>query len=163
MMNSPGRIQVSHDVARDVTAKPLLPLDPREPCPTRDVLDRIGDAWSVLVILHLRVAPVRFNQLRRAISLISQRMLTVTLRHLERDGLVSRHVFPTNPPQVQYQLTPLGLSLAAVVERLNQWAHENGGAIDEARQIFDAKQKPPVDATLELPPGASRSAPLAGQ
>jgi DNA-binding HxlR family transcriptional regulator len=162
-MNSPRHIEATRDLTRDVTARALLPLDPREPCPTRDVLDRIGDAWSVLVILHLRVAPARFNQLRRAISLISQRMLTVTLRHLERDGLVSRHVFPTNPPQVQYQLTPLGLSLAAVVERLNQWAHENGSAIGEARQIFDAKQKPPVDATLELPPGALRGAPLAGQ
>lgn len=108
------------------------------PCPTRDVLDRIGDAWSVLVVVNLIAAPCRFNTLRRRLGGISQRMLTVTLRGLERDGLVSRTVFATTPPQVQYALTPLGLSLAKVLETLNHWAFDHAEHIAEARRRFDA-------------------------
>ena len=95
-----------------------------EKCPVRDVLDRIGDAWSVLVILLVgEHGPYRFNALKRAIGDISQRMLAVTLRHLERDGLISRRVFPTNPPQVEYALTDLGRSL---LDRLGG-SHAMGG------------------------------------
>ncbi|MFG1478809.1 helix-turn-helix domain-containing protein [Xanthobacter sp. V4C-4] len=108
------------------------------PCPTRDVLDRIGDAWSVLVVVNLVTAPCRFNTLRRRLGGISQRMLTVTLRGLERDGLVLRTVFPTTPPQVQYALTPLGLSLAQVLETLNRWAFDHAGEVAAARSRFDA-------------------------
>ncbi len=111
------------------------------PCPTRHVLDRIGDAWSVLVVLNLTAGPCRFNALRRQIGPISQRMLTVTLRHLERDGLVARTVFPTTPPQVQYALTPLGRSLADVVEVLNRWAFDNAQAITAARARFDGESE----------------------
>lgn len=106
-------------------------------CPTRDVLDRIGDAWSVLVVVKLMAGPCRFNALRRQIGPISQRMLTVTLRALERDGLVDRTVFPTTPPQVQYALTPLGLSLAQVLETLNHWAFTHAEEITKARSRFD--------------------------
>lgn len=108
-------------------------------CPTRDVLDRIGDTWSVLVVLNLIAGPCRFNALRRQVGSVSQRMLTVTLRGLERDGMVARTVFPTTPPQVQYELTPLGRSLAGVLESLNGWAHEHSGEVAAARRHFDAR------------------------
>lgn len=110
-------------------------------CPVRDVLDRIGDQWSVLVILLLGGnGPYRFNALKRAIGDVSQRMLAVTLRHLERDGLVSRTVFPTNPPQVEYALTDLGRSLRARLEVLASWAVENHAPIKEARNQYDTAQ-----------------------
>lgn len=110
-----------------------------EKCPVRDVLDRIGDAWSVLVILLLEEhGPYRFNALKRAIGDISQRMLAVTLRYLERDGLISRKVFPTNPPQVEYALTDLGRSLHARLGGLAQWAVQNHAPIKAARRQYDA-------------------------
>ncbi|MGR7996173.1 winged helix-turn-helix transcriptional regulator [Xanthobacter sp. ZOL 2024] len=126
---------------QELTPQVLTPqvLASAVPCPTRHVLDRIGDAWSVLVVLNLTAGPCRFNALRRQIGPISQRMLTVTLRHLERDGLVARTVFPTTPPQVQYALTPLGRSLADVVEVLNRWAFDNAQAITAARARFDGE------------------------
>jgi DNA-binding HxlR family transcriptional regulator len=110
-------------------------------CPVRDVLDRIGDRWSMLVILQLHAGPARFNALKRTLGDISQRMLAVTLRHLERDGLVSREVFPTNPPQVEYTLTELGRTLFAKVGALAKWAGENHTAINRARKRFDASQQ----------------------
>ena len=107
-------------------------------CPVRDVLDRIGDQWSVLVILLLgEHGPYRFNALKRAIGDISQRMLAVTLRHLERDGLISRTVFPTNPPQVEYALTDLGRSLRARLEGLAAWAVDHHAPIRAARRQYD--------------------------
>jgi DNA-binding HxlR family transcriptional regulator len=112
--------------------------DDAEKCPVRDVLDRIGDQWSVLTLLILAEdGPRRFNALRRTIGDISQRMLALTLRHLERDGLVSRRVFPTNPPQVEYAVTPLGGSLAEGIAVLNRWAEENHERIREARRAYD--------------------------
>lgn len=111
-----------------------------EKCPVRDVLDRVGDAWSVLVILLLAEhGPYRFNALKRAIGDISQRMLAVTLRHLERDGLISRTVFPTNPPQVEYALTDLGRSLGDRLGGLTAWAVENHAPIRAARSEYDAR------------------------
>lgn len=106
-------------------------------CPVRDVLDRISDQWSLLVILQLHAGPARFNALKRTIGDISQRMLAVTLRHLERDGLVSRKVFPTNPPQVEYTLTELGRALFERIGALAEWATENHTAIRRARKTFD--------------------------
>src|SRR5262247_2351118 len=103
-----------------------------------DVLDRIGDKWSVLVVVMLGAGPKRFNELRRSIATISQRMLTLTLRGLERDGLVTRTVFPTIPPRVDYELTKLGRSLLDPVSELGLWARRNRAAIAEARQHFDA-------------------------
>jgi len=109
-------------------------------CPIREVLDRVGDTWSLLVILNLQQGTVRFNALRRLIEGISQRMLTVTLRSLERDGLVLRIVRPTSPPEVEYSLTPLGMSLAKPIDSLGQWAVDNRHMMREERARFDAQQ-----------------------
>ena len=118
----------------------VLPdTDDGEKCPVRNVLDRIGDAWSLLVILNLRDGPNRFNALKRSIGDISQRMLAVTLRHLERDGLVSRKVLPTNPPQVEYTLTKLGHSLVRPIDTLALWASDNHDTIRRARKAYDAR------------------------
>jgi DNA-binding HxlR family transcriptional regulator len=105
-------------------------------CPVRDVLDHIGDKWTTLIVLTLSARPYRFGELRRSIPDISQRMLTQTLRDLQRDGLVSRHVFPTLPPSVEYRLTPLGTSLLAPLSELIQWANAHHGEIRVARDKF---------------------------
>lgn len=101
------------------------------------VLSRIGDKWSVLVIMLLGDRPRRFNEIKRMVGGISQRMLTLTLRGLERDGLVTRTVFPTIPPRVDYELTELGRSLRAPVEHLGSWAFEHLPQIQSARERFD--------------------------
>lgn len=102
------------------------------------VLSRIGDKWSVLVIMMLRDRPRRFNELKRGIEDISQRMLTLTLRNLERDGLVSRTVTPSIPPRVDYALTEMGHSLAEPVQALGAWAFAHIERIGEAHARFDA-------------------------
>ncbi len=101
-----------------------------------DVLARVGDKWSVLVVTRLGDRPTRFNELRRSIGGISQRMLTLTLRGLERDGLVTRTVFPTIPPRVDYALTPLGRDLLKPVSALGAWATRNQAKIARARGAF---------------------------
>ena len=106
-----------------------------------DVLDRVGDKWSVLVVVMLGDGPKRFNELRRSIASISQRMLTLTLRGLERDGLVTRTMFPTIPPRVDYALTELGRSLLQPVGALGNWARQNHARIVQARIRFDAHTK----------------------
>jgi len=108
-------------------------------CPVREVLDRVGDKWSVLVVALLKDGAKRFSELRRAIDGISQRMLTLTLKGLERDGLVTRTVYATIPPRVDYELTPLGHTLLKPITALAEWADENRPAIVEARRKFDAK------------------------
>ena len=105
-----------------------------------EVLDRVGDKWSVLVVATLGDGPKRFNELRRAIASISQRMLTLTLRGLERDGLVTRTMFPTIPPRVDYALTELGCSLLTPVNALGAWARQNRPKIQQARAQFDAAE-----------------------
>lgn len=107
-------------------------------CPIREVLDRVGDTWSLLVIIHLQPMPMRFNALKRAVEGISQRMLTVTLRSLERDGLVRRTVRPTTPPEVEYALTNLGQSIAIPIGALGLWASENRDRLRAAQGQFDA-------------------------
>lgn len=102
-----------------------------------DVLSRVGDKWTVLVVELLANGPMRFNELRRAIGNISQKMLTSTLRGLERDGLVTRTVFPTVPPRVDYQLTELGNELRVPVQALAIWARNNVSQINSARLRFD--------------------------
>lgn len=128
--------------ARRVETVPEFPpaLAGHEQCPVRHVLDRLGDAWSFLVVLHLGGGPQRFNALKRRIDGISQRMLTLTLRKLERDGLVSRRVRPTTPPQVEYDLTKLGRSLGAPINALTKWAGDHQTAIDAARAAYDKAQ-----------------------
>jgi DNA-binding HxlR family transcriptional regulator len=105
-----------------------------------EVLARVGGKWTVLVVTVLGEGPKRFNELRRALGSISQRMLTSTLRGLERDGLVTRTVFPTIPPRVDYELTKLGHSLLDPVSRLGLWARQNRSAIEAARRRYDAAE-----------------------
>jgi DNA-binding HxlR family transcriptional regulator len=107
-----------------------------------DVLARVGDKWSVLVVSKLGGGPKRFNELRREIGGISQRMLTLTLRGLERDGLVVRRIVPSSPPGVQYDLTALGRDLLQPVSALSAWAIRNQGKIEQSRAKFDAKSGP---------------------
>ena len=104
----------------------------------REILDRIGDKWTLYVVGSLRSGPRRFNELRRAVSGISQRMLTLTLRGLERDGLVTRTVFPSIPPRVDYELTELGRTLLEPVTVLIAWVDNSRPAIEAARARFDA-------------------------
>ena len=108
-------------------------------CPVRNVLAQIGDKWSLLVITHLKFGQHRFSELARALPDISQRMLTKTLRKLERDGLVSRSVTPTIPPRVDYELTSLGKSLLPPLEILSGWAVKNRSEIETARDKFDGQ------------------------
>lgn len=110
--------------------------------PLAELLTRVGDKWSVLVLMLLGNGPKRFNELRRVIGGISQRMLTLTLKGLERDGLVLRTVYPTKPPSVEYELTPLGDSLRAPIVTLTDWARVNYERIEEARTIFDGGSEP---------------------
>ena len=102
-----------------------------------EVLSRVGDKWTILVVSELGHGRKRFNEIRRALGSISQRMLTLTLRGLERDGLVTRTVFPTVPPRVDYELTKLGRSLLEPVSGVGLWARQNRAAIQEARTRFD--------------------------
>ncbi len=106
-------------------------------CGIREVLDRVGDKWSVLVIVELAGGPRRFRQLQRAIDGISQRMLTLTVRRLERDGLVQRTVYPTVPAQVDYRLTDTGASLTHLVKALAEWSLEHRESIAAARRAYD--------------------------
>ncbi len=116
------------------------------PCPVRDVLDRIGDKWSVLVLLSLgEHGTMRFTALKRAIADISQRMLAQTLRALEQDGLLTRTAFATVPPRVDYALTPLGHSLLEPIRALVDWADAHYGRVVSARRAY---VPPPVAAAL---------------
>ena len=108
-------------------------------CLTREILDRIGDKWSVYVIDALAAGTMRFSELRRAVDGVSQRMLTVTLRGLERDGLVVRQVYPVIPPRVEYSLTPLGRSLMDIVEALVGWSADHIADVERARRGYDAR------------------------
>ena len=115
--------------------QPKRSSDPQ--CPVRDVLDRIGDKWSTLILDTLAKRPHRFSAVQRAIPDISKRMLTQTLRDLERDGLVARTVFPTKPPSVEYRLTALGETILEPLAFLVRWADRSHAAIRAARLAFD--------------------------
>ncbi|MET9553154.1 helix-turn-helix domain-containing protein [Streptomyces sp. NPDC006645] len=121
--------------------------DTREDCEVRQILDRIGDKWSLLVIALLDVSTLRFTELRREIDGISQRMLTVTLRQLERDGLVKRTVHPVVPPRVEYQLTPMGRTLHTTINALVVWTEEHQNQIAVAREEYD-RRAAEADAAL---------------
>jgi DNA-binding HxlR family transcriptional regulator len=103
------------------------------------ILARVGDKWTVLIVVLLGDGPKRFNEIKRMVGGISQRMLTFTLRGLERDGLVTRTVFPTTPPRVDYELTKLGSTLWAAVEPLSSWARAHVNEILTSRDKFDEK------------------------
>ena len=106
-------------------------------CPTRMVLDRIADKWTVLILGLLSDQPVRFNSLRRAIEGLSQKVLSQVLKELERDGLVRRKAFPTVPVTVEYSITPLGRTLATTIGALTQWAEDNVEAVLRSRKRYD--------------------------
>lgn len=106
----------------------------------RQILERVGDKWSVLTIGTLRNGPMRFSELRRSVTGISQRMLTRTVRALERDGLITRTVYPEIPPRVEYELTALGQTLIPPVLALAEWAIRNAEEIDQQRASFDAER-----------------------
>ena len=110
-------------------------------CPTRQILDRVGDKWAVLILLLLRQEPKRFNQLRRAIEGISQKMLSQVLKSLERDGLVKRRAIATVPVTVEYSITPLGLTLSAAVDHLRDWAEQHLRDVLAAQRRYDALRK----------------------
>ena len=114
---------------------------PSAECPKISrVLARVGEKWSVLIIIMLTERPRRFSELKRAIGGISQRMLTLCLRGLERDGLVKRTVYPVVPPKVEYELTPLGRSLREPVTELAKWAQSHIAELDAAREAFDRRE-----------------------
>ncbi len=121
------------------TSWQALGLD-AERCPIRDVLDRLGDKWTSLILIALGVRARRFSELQRAVPDISKRMLTQTLRDLERDGLITRHVFPTKPPSVEYRLSSLGETLLEPLASLVTWAERTHASIRTARSSFDASQ-----------------------
>jgi DNA-binding HxlR family transcriptional regulator len=114
--------------------------DVREGCEVRQILDRVADKWSLLAIALLEGRTLRFNELRREIDGISQRMLTVTLRQLERDGLVTRTVYPVVPPRVEYALTPLGRTLHSTIQALVTWTETHQEEVAAARAAYDARE-----------------------
>jgi DNA-binding HxlR family transcriptional regulator len=119
-------------------------------CRVREILDRVGDKWSLFVIFRLGDGPQRFTELKRSVDGISQRMLTVTLRGLERDGIVTRTVYPVMPPRVDYELTKMGQSLLDAVGSLMAWADAHLDDVDAARAEYDVR----TSAALDQAPGA---------
>jgi DNA-binding HxlR family transcriptional regulator len=139
-----------------LTRSPELEHTPAN-CHAREMLARIGDKWSVYVIHVLGDAgTLRFNELRSRVDGISQRMLTVTLRGMERDGLVTRTVYPEVPPRVEYELTRLGRTLRQLVRGLVQWSSAHLVEVDAARAAYDAKNRGPVKSVPRLHPAMPR-------
>ncbi|GAA5156962.1 helix-turn-helix domain-containing protein [Pseudonocardia eucalypti] len=132
-MNSPSHLDCTNDPYG------ALQWDTREDCEVRQILDRIADKWSLLVISLLDRDTMRFTELRRSIDGISQRMLTTTLRHLERDGLVRRTVHPVVPPRVDYEVTDLGCTLLDTIQALVSWTERHQHEIAAARAAYDAR------------------------
>ena len=135
----PARRKPRKTSNRKLRKSPKVP-EGRDQSPVHHLLDPMGDAWSFLVVLDLGSGPQRFNALQRLTEGISQRVLTLTLRKLERDGLVGRRVRPTAPPQVEYALTKLGRSLAVPIKALAKWAADHQHAIEAARAAYDDRQ-----------------------
>ncbi len=111
-----------------------------EACPVQEVLDRVAGKWSILIVVAAARGPIRFTELERAIDGISRRMLTLTLRNLERDGLLKRTVHPTVPPKVEYELTPMARELHASLLSLTDWAERHRATITAARREYDARR-----------------------
>ncbi len=132
-MKSPSRCDVTVD-----DSDPFQ-WDTREDCEVRQILDRVADKWSLLVIALLERRTLRFTELRHKIDGISQRMLTVTLRQLERDGLVERTVYPVVPPKVEYALTELGCTLHDTIKSLVTWTEKHQDEIAAARAAYDRR------------------------
>ncbi|GHG34473.1 helix-turn-helix transcriptional regulator [Streptomyces zaomyceticus] len=118
----------------------VLQWDTRQGCEVRHILDRVADKWSLLTIAHLERHTLRFSELHRNIQGISHRMLTVTLRQLERDGLITRTIHPVIPPRVDYTLTPLGTTLHTTIQTLVNWTEHHQHEITAARTAYDNRQ-----------------------
>jgi DNA-binding HxlR family transcriptional regulator len=123
----------------------MLPNPFDKSCPTRQLLDRIGDQWTVLIVLTLNDGPKRFTEIGKRVEGISQKMLTQTLRSLVRDGMLKRTAYAVIPPRVDYELTDLGRELVVPLSMLEKWATTHMGQVQEARDVFDGGQLP-VDA-----------------
>lgn len=139
-LKSPGSSEVTKPPmsAACEEGRDAFQWDTREDCDVRQILDRIADKWSLLVIALLEEKTMRFGELRREIDGISKRMLTVTLRNLERDGLIYRKVYAEVPPRVEYRLSPLGCTLLGTIQSLVHWTEEHQDQIAHARETFDA-------------------------
>ncbi|NBH09104.1 helix-turn-helix domain-containing protein [Amycolatopsis sp. SID8362] len=111
-------------------------------CPTRQLLDRIGDQWTVLIVGALKDGPLRFTEIGRRVDGISQKVLTQTLRSLVRDGILTRTAYATIPPKVEYELTPLGRNLSEPLEMLDRWARVHMSSVQDAREAYDAEHTP---------------------
>lgn len=138
-MTSPGLLEVTETQAaacRD--GRDAFQWDMREDCNVRQILDRVADKWSLLVIALLAEKTMRFGELVREIDGVSKKMLTVTLRNLERDGLIHREIFPEIPPRVEYRLSPLGHTLLGTIQSLVGWVEEHQTQVAQARASFDA-------------------------
>lgn len=134
--------------------KPALRHESEDCRAVSDILGRVGDKWTVLVVGYLSGGPMRFSELKRGIGGISQKMLTITLRGLERDGFVTRTVFPSIPPRVDYELTDLGRELRVPVNALGEWARVNIARVKQARERFDnaqSEQPAPVARAAQHP------------
>jgi len=130
----PGHLQSTIDA----DAAPVVDRENSDACrPISELLSLVGDKWTMQVVKHLGNGTMRFNELRRAIDGISQKMLTTTLRNLEREGFVTRTIYPTIPPRVDYRLTDLGNELLIPIRALAEWVSENRYRIQEARTRFD--------------------------
>lgn len=125
----------------------VMQWDTRQGCEVRQILDRVADKWSLLVIALLDRRTLRFSELRRQIEGISQRMLTVTLRQLERDGLIKRTVHPVVPPRVEYELTPLGATLHNTIRTLVTWTEAHQSEIADARTEYDERASAQAQAS----------------
>ncbi|MBT2444423.1 helix-turn-helix transcriptional regulator [Streptomyces sp. ISL-36] len=147
---SPSHCEVTYGAGHDGDGGDTDPFqwDTREDCEVRQILDRVADKWSLLVIALLDRRKLRFSELRREIDGISQRMLTVTLRQLERDGLVKRTVHPVVPPRVDYELTPLGGTLHTTIRSLVTWTERHQNEIAAAREAYDARERAESEAAL---------------
>lgn len=132
-----GSDQVGDECCRN--GRDAYQWDTREDCEVRQILDRVADKWSLLVIALLKEQTFRFGELRREIDGISTRMLTVTLRNLERDGLVERRMYPEIPPRVEYRLSELGRTLLGTIQALVNWTEQHQPQIVSARRAFDAE------------------------
>jgi DNA-binding HxlR family transcriptional regulator len=135
----PGHTEGTSDVV-DYSSYDAEQWDARNDCDVRQILDRVADKWSLLVIALLARRTLRFSELRREIDGISQRMLTLTLRNLERDGLIERTVYPVVPPRVDYELTDLGCTLLSTIDTLVRWTEEHQDEVAAARARYEARQ-----------------------
>jgi DNA-binding HxlR family transcriptional regulator len=124
-----------------MSAAPERSPEPSSACRAREVLDLVADKWSLYVVSSLGDGPLRFTQLKRRVEGISQRMLTVTVRGLERDGILTRTVYDVMPPHVSYRLTPLGASLLAATAPLIDWSHRHLPQMDAARTAYDTRTR----------------------